>query len=239
MEIHDIETAQKVVDEKVKDAAKNKKKARSKAIGTVVISFAIVILVIILAFLINGIIKGNKGKNISEDLKNDLGKSIAMAQKNTGIEFETTSEYAVLDDIVDYNYIYEADTTVKVCGIKLPQWVVFVKIDGNDKISEVVYYDFRVLGKNWKGEKTNGFINTNEVTYNMPKKEAERIITVSPLAVTYSNDDTSTYLYKYYYVDETDDNTERAYYVSVTYNMDDIIRGVSSKESDYVSFIFK
>lgn len=239
MEIHDIENAQKVVEEKATAAEKSRKKARSKTIGTIIISVAIVLLAVILAFLINGIIKGNQGKKISEDLKNDLGKSIAMAEKNTGITFGTTSEYSVLEDIVDYNYIYEADTTVKVCGIKLPQWVVFVKIDSNDKISEVVYYDFRVLSKNWKGEKVKSFINTNEVTYNMPKKEAERIITVDPLAVTYSNDDTSTYLYKYYYIDETDNTTERAYYISVTYNMDDIIRGVSSKESDYVSFIFK
>ena len=70
----------------------------------------------------------------------------------------------------------------------------------------------------------------------MTKKEADKIISLAPLSVTYSNDDTATYLYKYYYLDEN--GNEQVYRLSVTYSLEDSVRGISTTEIDYMKFIF-
>lgn len=237
MEFNDLETVQNQIDNT--DKSKKPKFNNRKLIATVALAVVVVALIAVLIYFVSGIISGSEGKKLAESLKDDLGKSIAMAEKNTGRTLETTSEYSVLKNIVDYDYICESKNTVKVGGIQMPEWAVFITIDNNDKISSVVYYNFKLLKSNWKGQKTSANIDTSLITYNMTKKEAEKIVSVSPLAVTYSNDDTTTYLYKYYYADKTDSGNEKAYYLCVIYNMDDIVRVVDAKESDYVSFIFK
>lgn len=237
MEFDELETVQSQIDSTAPKEPKPKKS--NKKIGILILAAVVVVLIVALVFFIIGIIKGNEGVRASEKLRGDLGKSIAMAEKNSGVTLSTTSEFAVLKDIVDYDYLYESSTIIKVGGVRVPEWAVFVQLDNNDKIASVVYYDFGVLKKNWKGQKTDSKISGSDITYNMTKKEADKIVTVDPLATKYSNDDTCSYLYKYYYVDDTGSGNEEAYYLLVTYNMDDIIRGIDSRESDYISFIFK
>lgn len=215
---------------------KKEKKSNKKAILITIGAGAVVVLVVLLVFFIVGLIKGNEGKKLAINLKNDLGKSIAMAEKNTDVTLKLSSQNTALKDIVNYDYIYEASSEVKVGGIKMPEWAVFVTVDGNDKISSVVYYDFKVLKKNWKGQKAAAPIECEKIAYNMTKKEVDKLVTVSPLATTYSNDDTVTYLYKYYALDEN--GNEQAVRLSITYSIEDVVRGYEYRESDFMAFIF-
>ena len=159
-----------------------------------------------------------------------------MAEKNTGTIIKLDSQNIMLKDIIDYDRICESDSTVKVGGVEVPEWAVFISLDGNDKISSVTYYNFKALKKNWKGVKVSEPIDNTSIAYNMTKKEADKIISLAPLAVTYSNDDTATYLYKYYFLDEN--GNEQVYRLSVTYSLEDSVRGISTTEIDYMRFIF-
>ena len=232
MEINELDNIQNGA----KKAPEKKEKANKKAILITIGAGVVVVLVVLLVFFIVGLIKGNEGKKLALNLKNDLGKSIAMAEKNTGVTLKLSSQNTALKDIVNYDYIYEASSEVKVGGIKMPEWAVFVTVDGNDKISSVVYYDFKVLKKNWKGQKASAPIECEKIAYNMTKKEVDKLVSVSPLATTYSNDDTVTYLYKYYELDEN--GNEQAVRLSVTYSIDDVVRGYEYRESDFMAFIF-
>ena len=234
MEFNELENVQNeaAVTKKSPKQKGNNKKPLLIMIGASVV----VVLIILLVFFIVGLIKANEGKKLAETFRGELGKSIEMAEKNTGVTMKLASQYTTLKDIVDYDYICESESDVKVGGVKVPEWVVFINVDYNDKISSVTYYNFKSLKKNWKGVKADGPIDTASVAYNMTKKEADKIISVSPLAITYSNDDTATYLYKYYFLDEN--GNEEAYRLSVTYSLEDVVRGIYCEESDYMKFIF-
>ena len=236
MEFNELENVQNEITETSKKTPSKKTTKNKKPLLIMIGASVVVILIVLLVFFIVGLIKANEGKKLAETFRGELGKSVEMAEKNTGVTMKLASQYTALKDIVDYDYICESESTVKVGGVKVPEWVVFVSVDYNDKISSVTYYNFKSLKKNWKGVKADSEIDTSAVAYNMTKKEADKIISVSPLAITYSNDDTSTYLYKYYFLDEN--GNEQAYRLSVTYSLEDVIRGIQCQESDYMKFIF-
>ena len=234
MEFNELENVQN--EAAVTKKSPNKKGNNKKPLLIMIGASLVVVLIILLVFFIVGLIKANEGKKLAETFRGELGKSVEMAEKNTGVTMKLSSQYTALKDIVDYDYICESESVVKVGGIKIPEWVVFINVDYNDKISSVTYYNFKSLKKNWKGVKADAPIDTAAVAYNMTKKEADKIISVSPLAITYLNNDTTTYLYKYYYLDEN--GNEEAYRISVTYSLEDVVRGFYCEESDYMKFIF-
>lgn len=236
MEFNELENVQNEITETSKKTSPKKTTKNKKPLLIMIGASAVVVLIVLIVFFIVGLIKANEGKKLADDLRGELGKSISMAEKNTGVIMKLTSQYTSLRDIMDYDYIYESSSDVKVGGVKVPEWVVFVSVDGNDKISSVTYYDFKSLKKNWKGIKTSEPVDNIAIAYNMTKKEADKIISVAPLAITYSNDDTATYLYKYYFLDEN--GNEQVYRLSVTYSLEDSVRGISTTEVDYMKFIF-
>ncbi|MEG0615629.1 MAG: hypothetical protein RR540_07725, partial [Oscillospiraceae bacterium] len=119
----------------------------------------------------------------------------------------------------------------------MPEWAVFVKNTQDDKIDSVTYYNFKVLEKNWKGQKSKSILDTNIVEYGMSLRDAKRSVPVLPLSITRTVDDKTTYLYKYYFVGE--DKNEDAYYFSIDYDGDNAVTNAKNQEIDYISFLFK
>ena len=218
----------------VKTVKKPIKKVHLKLILVGVVLVAIVIGFVV---VLHGI-SGNKGQKIAASLSENLGRSIAAAEKNSNITLASSSENAVLKQIVDYDYIIEADKSASVEGIRLPEWAVFVSKDENEKIQQVTYYNFKLLSPNWKGSKASKLININEVEYGMTVKETEKLLSIRPLAVIYSNDDVITYEYKYYFIDEKDNN-EKAYNLTVHYDVSNTVKDIFSEENDYISYLLK
>lgn len=221
-----------------KGEKKPTKKTKKKLNFKIIIAAGVLIIIVALVVLILSLFSGNKGEKIAKSLSDKLGRSVAMAEKNANIVLSSSSENTVLKNIVDYDYIIEDEKAVSIEGIHLPEWAVFVENDENDKIQKVTYYNFKVLERNWKGEKTKEIIDVSKIASGMTDKEVQKLVSVNPLAIIRSNDDTTAYLYKYYFVDETDKN-EKAYYFTVNYDVNSTVKDVSSQENDYVSFIFK
>ena len=216
----------------------NPKEEKKKNNIKLIFSISLVVIIVILIVTILSLLSGSKGEKISATLSDELGKSIAMAEKNSNVELLPSSDYAILKNVVNYDYIVEADKAVKVEGINLPEWAVFIQNDSNSKIDKITYYNFKALQRDWKGQKTSKQIDTGAIEYGMNYKQVEKIVPVTPLAITRSNDDVTTYLYKYYFVDEETKN-DKAYYLTVSYDMDDKVKSITSKENDFISFIFK
>lgn len=198
----------------------------------------VAIVILALAVIIAVKVSSDEGERIAADISDKIGRSIALAEKNANVTLSAASQYPILKEVEDFNYIYEADKSVKVEGIHLPEWAIYVETDSNDRITTVTYYNYKVLESNWKGQKASQKIDSTIVEYGMSIREAEKVIPLKPLSITRSYDDTTRYRYKYYYVDEENKN-ELAYYLDITFDVDNNITDISNTENDYMPFILK
>ena len=111
-------------------------------------------------------------------------------------------------------------------------------VPAKEVIDTVTYYNFEVLSHNWKGQKTDGIIDTNSITYNLPRKKVQKLVGIDPLFIRQSSNDITTYCYKYYYVDSQSGN-EKAMYLEVNYSPDGTVKNATSRKNDYIAFLFK
>lgn len=219
-----------------KKAAKKPSSARKKLNG--IIAVVAVILLAALIIFIAVKVSSDVGERIAMDLSDKIGRSIALAEKNANVTLSETSAYPILKQVERFNYIFESDKSVKVEGIHLPEWAVYVQTDNNDRITTVTYYNYKVLESNWKGQKAPQKIDSTVVEYGMSVREAEKAVPLKPLSITRSYDDITHYRYKYYYVDEESKN-ELAYYLDIAFNVDNKVTSISNTENDYMPFVLK
>lgn len=226
---------------KLPESAIKEKKPDSKffKMMKLILILAVVSAAVIISIVVAVRFSASEGKRVAEKLSEKLGRSIALAEKNLDIELSSDSDYKILREIRSYDYQLSSEKAVKVEGIHLPEWVIFVKADSEDKISEVTYYDFRQLLNSWKGEKASaGALPEDQIDYGMTVKEMEKALGFEPLFITYTEEDTIVYRYKYYYVNEVDNN-EHAYYLIVEFDLDGHIRDYKKSENKYMSSILK
>ncbi len=207
-----------------------------KAVGIIA---AIVLLIVGVVIIFTVLIFGSKGKKSADALANQLGRSIERAEADTGFELEGASMYdSVLKKVVPYNFILESDKKVKVDGMVLPSWVVFIVTNSENKIQEVIFYDFSIQQTNWKGEKRGEKFDEGKLTYGDKIKTVSNQLGISPLMIRYSNNDTTQYIYKYYYVDKESKN-EIAYSMTINYDLEGAMENYNVTEVDYISYMFK
>lgn len=210
------------------------KKNLFKLIGIVV---GVLIVIGIVLFVLAAI-NNSKGEKALQKVSANLGRSVAMAQKSSGFEFNTTSDYEILKEINDYNYIYESGKIIEVEGIKVPEWVLFITVNEEQKLDSVTYYNFNVVRSDWRGEKIGSKFDTNLVNYKTPLKEAKGIISMKPLSITCTNQDETMYVYKYHYKDVSDQN-DKVFNLNVKYDIEEKVKSIQNVKCDYVSIIFK
>lgn len=196
---------------------------------------AVLVVVVIICLVI--FLAPDPGRRTAESLADKLGRTAALAEKDTGITLADGTSYPVLRQIVSYDYLVESDKIITVEGIQLPEWVVFVQMDSSDKISSVTYYDFSLLQHTWKGNHRGEDIDESKLTYGMARKEAEKIVGFSPLVTTWSNDDTILCRYKYYFLDDMTRN-EKACYLNITYDLVGNVKLTNIEENNYIPMIF-
>ena len=231
-------TASEKADKASAKASQKKGAGKKKLIFKLVLLGIAIVLSVILCIQVLNWVSGSKGAKLASSLSENLGRSIAAAETNTGVTLAASSENELLREVVSFNHLIEAEKTVTVEGIRLPEWAVFVSVDENDKISRVTYYDFKLLSHDWKGAKTSERIPVSEIEYGMTQKEAQKILSIQPVCVVYSNDDVTAYQYKYYYMDK-EDKSARAYNLTVHYDVSGTVTDISDRENDYISYFLK
>ena len=186
--------------------------AKIKIIATLAV--AAVAVVIVIALIIS--LVSDDGKKTAEVLSEYIGQSFIDARNDSDIKVFYESKFSAVNNAMKFNYLVEDDDSVKVDGIKFPEWVVTVCLNDSDEIVTVTYTDFTTCKKNHKGQKADKVINLDNVMKNEKYKNVEKEIDLDVYSITYENA-FITYTYKYYYEDEA--GNEQAVRLTVTYNV--------------------
>lgn len=214
----------------------SKLKLGAAIIGTVA---AIAVIVTITVCVVNAV-KASEGRKIFE--KVPLGRDISMIESDTGTTFLSgeSSAYGALNHIADYNYICESEKSVTVDGIMLPEWAVLLRDGSAGSVGEAVLYNFTVIKHSWMGTKTASKLELSAVEYGTSIKAAERAIGLKPYTIVKeSTENTSTYVYRYHYVDdESGNNCVMNFYVIVS-DVDNQVKDVRDEQLDYLNLIFR
>lgn len=198
------------------------------------------ILVIIIIVFVSASIKASRGRKIFDSVP--LGRDIDIIESNTGVAFISgeSSVYGALNHIVDYDYICESEDSVTVSGIKVPEWAVLLRKGDDDTVTEAILYNFSNIKHNWMGEKTASEIKTTVIEYGMSAKSAERTLGLKPYTIVReSTENTTTYVYRYHYIDDESENTVVKNFYIVVDDVDNQVEDVYDEKLDYLAMIFR
>lgn len=201
----------------------------------VIIITAAAILLVWVVFFIIILINGSKGERTARKLADGIGSSGFDVVKGIDCAFLTREDVSpdFLNDIEVYNWLCKSEDTVKISGVFVPEWVIYCTLDEKDKITGVKYYDFSVIEKNWKGEKTDSLLSTKSFETGMTIDEVCDKVDFDPISINYTKDKT-VYDYRYYCLDI--DKNERSYSLTVEFNESGRLSSVSSRENDFITF---
>jgi hypothetical protein len=193
-----------------------------------------VIAVVIVTVLIISSLKRSEGERIFENVP--LGRTVEIADKDTGVTFDVYSEYTILADISAYSYVCESDASVTVEGIKLPGWAVLLTKNAQNNISRVSYYEFEALRSSWKGHSADTKIDLNTISYGQKISDVEKMLKMRPYAMIATLDNNTTEcIFRYNAPDES--GNSHVYNLSVFIDdADETVKDVSEKEMDYIGF---
>lgn len=230
---------------RVKKAAKNgaDKNKRKKFIIAVRVGAVVLLLAIavVLYAVISGSVRMSKGRKIFDAVP--LGRDAEFIATQTGGTFAAAggSEYGALNYMSgNYNYVCEAEKSVTVDGIPLPEWTVLLREKGG-AVTEAKLYNFGVLKHGWMGERTADMIEpTAAVEFGSTVKAAERSLGLKPYVIIKESErNTSTYVYRYHYTDSaTGSNCVRNLYV-VASDVDGKVGGAYDEQLDYLGLILE
>lgn len=180
------------------------KKKTNKMRIIIAISALAVVVVALGVMLVSNIAVSAKGLRLTDTLSESLGRSVAVAEQNAGVTLLTMSEFPIFNPLDKGIYLCEDSKAVKIDGVRYPSWVIGVRTDDSGKLATVRYVNYNLLKNNRKGEKSDGFIKAANYTVGMKQKEVERTLKLLPFAIEHDNNDVSSYVYNYFYLDDND-----------------------------------
>ena len=239
------ETKEKLKNKKSRKKNKKEKKNTDKKISfktmlkIIGIILALVLIVIII-ICVSLSIKASKGRKIFDSVP--LGRDIDKIESDTGVAFISgeSSIYGALNHITDYDYVCESQDSVTVSGIQVPEWAVLLRKGSDETVTEAVLYNFYAIKHNWMGSKTASEIDTGVIQYGVSAKSAERTLGLKPYTIVKeSSENTSTYVYRYHYIDDESGNTVVKNFYVVVSDVDNQVKDVYDEQLDYLKMIFQ
>lgn len=206
------------------------KKKLTKTRIKIIIAALVVVAAALTVMLISNFAVSAKGLRLAATLSESLGRSMAVAEKNADIALRNMSDFPIFNPLKVNTYIYEDGKAVNVDGVRYPSWIVGVVTDDDGKLKAVRYANYQLLKSNHKGEKADGFIKTTNISVGMSKKDTERLIKLRPFAIEHTNDDVSTYTYRYYYID--DNGNEIGCKITLEYDLHDNVKSINGSIID-------
>lgn len=225
---------------KKKSESNAEKKLSLKTILRIAGVAAAIILIIIIIVCVSLSIKASKGRKIFDSVP--LGRDIDIIESDTGVAFISgeNSLYGALNHIADYDYICESEDDVEVSGIKLPEWAVILRKNADNTVTEAVLYNFCNVKHNWMGDKMASNIETSVIQFGASQKSAERALGLKPYTIIKeSGENTSTYVYRYHYVDDVTGNTVVKNFYIVVSDVDNQVKDVYDNQLDYLKLILQ
>lgn len=242
-EIINIDVPIPTDEKKSKRSSKTKSEDKKKTfkIAVRIIGAVILIAVIVIVIVcVSASIKAAEGRKIFDSVP--LGRDIDIIESTTGTAFigGESSAYGALNHIADYDYICESEKSVNVGGIEVPEWAVLLRKDGGGSVGEAVLYNFYAVKHNWMGNKTATNIETSVINFGDSLKSAERALGLKPYTIIKeSTSNTSTYVYRYHYVDSESGNTIVKNFYIVVSDVDNQVKDVRDEQLDYLKLILQ
>lgn len=242
-EIINIDVPIPTDEKKSRHSSKPKSEDKKKTFKIVVRIIAAVILIAVIVIVIvcaAASIKASEGRKIFDSVP--LGRDIDIIESTTGTAFigGESSAYGALNHIADYDYICESEKSVNVGGIEVPEWAVLLRKDGGGSVGEAVLYNFYVVKHNWMGSKTATNIETSVISFGDSLRSAERALGLKPYTIIKeSTSNTSTYVYRYHYVDSESGNTIVKNFYVVVSDVDNQVKDVRDEQLDYLKLILQ
>lgn len=217
--------------EKREKSAEGGKKVRLKVI------LAVIVLVIAAAavWVLISMFSSSEGEKVMDNIP--IGRDIAYAESKTGRTFTSISKYDAMPKLGAFNNICESEKGLKIEGLHLPEWAVAVSVGSDKTINRVTYYDFAQLQKSWKGCHKTSEIPASVIEYGMTEKAVERAMGFKPYTIIKEIDNTSTYVYRYYYTDELTGDDIVCNYFIVFNDVEGSVKNVYTSELDYGGFM--
>ena len=235
-------------EENTKQAKDNKKGKKTKKTDgkkfkpngkAIKVAAAAIVIVLLIAGIIFVLLKFSttEGEKITQSVP--IGRDIDYAETKAGVDFTTASKYSALKSVDKFDYVYEADHSIKIDGIFLPEWSVMLS-EGDDKtISRVAYYDFAQLQKSWKGNLQKAEIPSGTVIFGMKENAVDKAVGMKPYATIKDINNTSTSVYRYCYPEAETGNIIVCNYFVVYNDVDGTVKDVHSSVIDYCASMLK
>ena len=210
--------------------SKPKKKLKERLagrLGKAIIITAAIIAIIVIVILIILHLSSSKGIRTAKSISKYMGESVKTVEKKLDISIKKESTYEVLQNGVEFDYIYEdKDKTIKADGITFPTWAVFIKTNDQGDINYIRYTDFQIIKDNMRGEKKKAPISLDKFDKGSGMGSVEDEIDMEPYSVIYKVTGTQ-YVYKYHYTNDSGD--DQGVILTVNYDKDDKYQDYESK----------
>lgn len=180
---------------------KNKKAA---LIGLALIALILLFLVVVLVIEFSK----SESEELAETLAEGVGHKTSDLMNLEGISLKEKSTYSGVTDYIKFSYLNESGDSLKVDGVKMPEWLITV-FEEEDTVTSVVLYDFTVMKDTYKGIETKEEIKLSSFSSGDNFSRVRNAVDLDPYTVEYKNDDVVIYTYKYYYTDTAENEQAR------------------------------
>lgn len=166
---------------------------------------ALGIAVIVLVLILIHSVMSKKGERYSEVASEYIGRSVGELNQDGDLFYADNSAYYGVNSTMKYDLIGESTESVKVQGIKYPEWAVTLDLSDAKFITDVTYTDFSVVKHDVRGVKKSSQVSLERFTDGDKQSSVLREIDMKPYSISYSQNGLTTYTYKYYYKRDNDD----------------------------------
>lgn len=191
-----------------------------------------VILIVVLVFALKA--RKNDGDRIAAKLADNLGSSVSSAESKANVDLYGMAKCDDLNDLDEFDLIYESVKEIKVGGVHIPQWAILCNTATDGSLGEVIYYNFSLLKKETAGVKKKGYLGTSEVLNGMKKDAVSEILDMEPFKIAYFDDNTEQHKYKYCYKEKGTGDL-KSYCITVLYGADDTVTAVLDKPVNFIA----
>jgi len=226
-------------NEKIKSKSKvnSRKKHNTQFSRKGVATFTLIILclITILILLTISFINKNSISKVSSNLSSNIGQSIVDIEKSTKIDFYQSASSELLSSLQKFDYVAEPVLTTRVCGVRVPKWIVYSRANKSGMTTQFTIYDFTILKDNVLGVKVSDYIETS----NLIGFSEENLIdnmNISPYISTILADGSKQLIFKYYYRDSASKN-DTAIQLSVELDANGTVVNISEINVDFISNI--
>ncbi len=199
----------------------------------IVLAVAAALLLAILGTMLLIMKRKNDGARYARKLSESIGMPLVNAKKNAGIETDTQSRFATLNQLyASFQAIAESRKTCRIQGVKLPEWAIFCNTSA-DELTNVTYYNYEVLEKNVFGTVRKSYQDPHLVSIGSTVEQVEDQLDLVPYRIQYLQGQTQRREYRYCYIDrETDDIV--AYVITAIWDESGLLSNIEDSRKNYI-----